>query len=807
MYYKLEVSVDKTFIGLENTYTYLSNEYVYKGVQVIVPFGVNNKLIKALVLNSSKINEQEFFDLCNKKTKYINQIIDEKPLSEEMFALLHFIKNRTLSNYYEVFKLISPSFIYGHIKSFFEILDYQDIKLNEDEQNFLSLIKKHKGLISEKQIIQNSSIIQKLIDNNIIKEKKAYKKSFNDLKYYTYSNNENIEELIKKTKLTKRQKQLIELLDEKKDLDVKQIYYYSQITKSVIDNLVKKNLVIKKEVFFNKNEKSLPKNKTRFVNLNEEQQNVFNFLVNEFLKNTFSQNLLYGITGSGKTVVYIKFIEEVLKKNKNVILLVPEISLTPQVVDTFKSYFGNIVTEIHSNLSKTEKLRRYELIKKGDVKIIIGTRSALFAPVSNIGAIIIDEEQDSSYYSDKTPRYSAKDVAWFRCKFNNCVLLLGSATPNISTFYQCTQNKINLLILNKRYSKNKLPNTIIVDMKDEIKKGNTYSLSSILVEQIKKEIDKNNQVIILVNKRGYHKVLICSKCLEVCKCKKCNIAFTYHKANDKLMCHHCGDIYNSDKKCDFCDNDKFLNFGFGTQKIEDEIYKLIPEAKILRMDFDTTTGKYSYQNYFEKFRNKEYNILIGTQMIAKGLDFEDVTLVGVLNVESILYQSGYKGHEKLFTLISQVIGRAGRSKKSGKAIIQTTEAENEIIKLASLQDYDSFYKDEIMIRKAMLYPPFCHICLITFKGLKEDLVFSEITRFVDILKQNYNNEKSLPIKLLGPCPYNIFKVNNVYRYKIALKCINNHEFREFLCKNLKIFLKGIKNGVTVTVDFNNDVEV
>ncbi|MGL5972525.1 MAG: replication restart helicase PriA, partial [Oscillospiraceae bacterium] len=624
--YLLKVAVENATFTFDEEYSYLSEYYVEKFSRVLVPFGRANMDRKGVVLDCKEVEDNKDYQ----NIKSIKNVISNEPLSNELIELIFYVKEKYLSTYYDALKLIVPKGVDGDAVLKLNVIDFSNKDFRDEDKFILEVIIKEKGFLKKQFLKDNKKLIDKLLKLNVIEKEYIIKNKIKANGVYTYGLKE---DMCIDINLTKKQQQVIDIIKEKGFLSYKEIYYYTKVGKTVLNNLCKKDILQIKEEQFDTCVDL--KGKNSFYLLNQQQTNGFNKLKEESLKQKFSKNLLFGVTGSGKTVVYIKFIEFILQQKKSVILTVPELALTPQIINIFKNNFGETVAFIHSNLSVGERVKQYNKIKTMKQCIVIGTRSALFAPINNLGAIIIDEEQDNSYYSDQNPRYSAKDIAQFRCKYNEAVLVFGSATPSVNTFYQSEKSLVNLITLDNRYKDSKMPETTIIDMKDEIKNGNTSSISRFLIEEIKKEVNKNNQVILLVNRRGYDTSLVCADCFTTLKCKKCSVNLIYHKANKKLMCHHCG--YISDKEsCSECDGKEFLNNGFGTQKIEDEISNYVNNAKIIRMDLDTTGSKFSHDKYFKDFKDKKYNVLIGTQMISKGLDFADVTLVGILNVESVL---------------------------------------------------------------------------------------------------------------------------------------------------------------------------
>lgn len=606
-------------------------------------------------------------------------------------------------------------------------------------------------------------------------------------------------------KLTPKQQSVVNLLADVGAAEVNEICEFCSVGKSVLDNLVKYGICeyYKKEVFRNPygNADSLVDRKD--IVLSAEQEKAFS-TYSDMLKNGGGTGLLYGVTGSGKTQVYLKLIDEAVDLGKDVIVMVPEISLTPQALSIFHKRYGKKVAVFHSGLSLGERNDEYKRADCGEAKIVIGTRSAVFAPLHNLGLIVIDEEQEHTYKSERTPKYNAADAANFRCKYNKALLLLTSATPSVESYSAAVNRKYKLCELNERYGKSTLPQVITVDMKAEIKGGNKTPVSNTLKNLLEETLEKKKQAILLINRRGYNTFIACNDCGHVITCPNCSISLTYHSYNNSLMCHYCGYSKPLDNVCTECGSKNIRYSGYGTQRIEDEIERLFPQARIIRMDADTTSAKFSHQRIFDAFSNGDYDILIGTQMVAKGLDFPNVELVGVVNADNSLYDENYTANERSFDLITQVVGRSGRRNASGKAVIQTINPNNEIIEFASRQDYKAFYDSEINLRKLLTYPPFCDIYSVSFTSEDENKSalcakeFFDI--FVELNKTEYKNEKFI---VLGPSPAKISKISNNYRHRLAIKCKNSKSVRRMLNDILQKIAKMKEyKEVTVGIDLN-----
>ena len=582
------------------------------------------------------------------------------------------------------------------------------------------------------------------------------------------------------------QKEIIELL-KKGDIIKSEL---TKISLSSINTLLKNNVIEEiKEETYRINDSSIYNDKK--VILNEEQQNVVNTVLSDL--NEFKPYLLHGVTGSGKTEVYMNIIEEVLKKGKEVIVLVPEISLTPQLVNIFKARFKSNIAILHSALSDGEKYDEWRKIERKEVSIVIGARSAIFAPFTNIGLIVLDEEHSDTYKQDNNPRYDAIDIAIKRAKTYNCPIILGSATPSIESYTRAKTGIYNLLELKNRVNKS-MPIVSVVDMKEEIKKGYRI-LSKELIEEINKRLDIDEQVILLLNRRGYSTTITCKECGETVKCPHCDIPLTYHKNGNKLNCHYCNYTTYKPRNCFNCNSEAINDLGMGTEKLEEEVNKIFEKAKIIRMDIDTTRRKGSHERIISDFRNKKYNILIGTQMISKGLDFDDVTLVGVVNGDASLNIPDFRSGERTYSLLNQVAGRSGRTKKEGKVIIQCFNIDHYSIRYASIHDYFSFYKEDMLIRKKLNYPPYFNLCLIKLVSTDYTLLSNEANKI-----KNYLDKNTKDVTILGPSLSNIPKIYNKYYMQIILKYKNIKD----IYNELKFIVDKYKvnNKLIVDIDFN-----
>ena len=747
------VAVSNATFHFDKLYTYAvmpdQQEAVRLGSMVLVPFGRGSKARMGVVLACDEEPEQA-------KLKYLFDVAPASAcLTPELLRLVHFLKERTFCTYYEAVKAVIP---YG--------AQYKPALAADGVTPVL-----------QKQLTRHTENSYKLVGS-----------------------------LQQKPKPTAKQLAAVALLSggERTQNEMEA----HGITKAVLDNLCAKGVVECSKV--NKSidlYSSIPL-KNEPITLTAEQQAAYDALLPGLEDTAPHSALLYGVTGSGKTLVFLKLIERCLALGRRALVLVPEISLTPQMILRLKSRFGRRVAVQHSALNHTERLLQWQMIQDGGADIVVGTRSAVFAPLENIGLVIIDEEQEHTYRSESAPRYSAHEVARQRAAENGALLLLASATPSTESYFAAQHGRTQLVRLTQRYGGNPLPHVEIVDMRAELASGNPREISLALEDAIRRNLDVGKQTILLLNRRGYQTIAQCEDCREVLKCQKCSVPMVYHKSAHKLLCHYCGSQMDPPpQKCPTCGG-KLQYRGFGTQKAEEELAKLFPEARILRMDQDSTAAKDAHEKLLAKFARHEYDIMVGTQMVAKGLDFEDVTLVGVLGIDSLLFAQGFRAYETVFSLITQVVGRSGRAKDPGFAIIQTTDPNNPVLNLAAAQDYDAFFEQEIAYRKLGLYPPFCGLCVVGFAGPKEIEVARAAARFAALLGQQAAKQPDLPLRVLGPTPGNIEKINEAYRYKLTVKCRNDRRFRDLMRETLGLYeQEKLPGKATVVVDLHSDGDI
>ena len=779
---------------------------IQPGMRVMVPFG-RSKMVKrqGVVFGFAPYEE-------GIRYKNIISVLDDKPFfTAENLEIAEFLKERTFCTYFEGIKVQFPAG-YGFktdIK-YLAVATNQAVNLTESERQVYEYMLTLDDF-SEKNEIYNSlgfdkesEIIDKLISKKLVIKSYAATKNMEDASVKTASARLKKEDA-ENVKLTSKQESVMNLLWDMGQLSIKDICYYTGVTSAVINTLSKKGYVEIKDVSVYRTPQTqlTATGARKEIILTENQQRAFNNLFEKY-KNGGGVSLLYGITGSGKTSVFLSLIDRVIAEDKQVIVMVPEISLTPQMMAIFKGRYGSEIAIFHSALSAGERRDEYKRVKDGKVKIVVGTRSAVFAPFENLGLIVIDEEQEHTYKSESSPKYHTKDVARFRANKHGALLLLSSATPSMESYAAAKRGKYSLEVLNERYGEAVLPDVSVIDMKAERQSGNKYNLSSELLERLERNLLDKKQSILLINRRGYNTFVACDSCGSVVNCPSCSISLTYHSANNRLMCHYCGYSVPFTKVCPDCGKEDVRYAGYGTQRIEKELEELLPDAKVLRMDTDSTSTRYSFEKNIIDFGEGKYDIMLGTQMVAKGLNFENVTLVGVINADQQLNNDDFKSQERTFDLLTQVVGRSGRGKNKGTAVIQTLTPENHVIRQAQQQDYDSFYDNEIIIRKAMVYPPYCDICSVCFVSEDEIKALNSSRDFLSELKSATSSEyKDVKIIVLGPMPPRLSKLNNKFRYRIIIKCKNNKRFRTMLRELLISFGKNKKySNVNVIADVN-----
>ena len=603
-------------------------------------------------------------------------------------------------------------------------------------------------------------------------------------------------------KLTEKQQAVAELLAQVGQASLKEVCYFTGVSRSVVDKTVEAGAAryFEVEVYRDPYKNSRPAQKQDEVVLSQHQQQAYQTLQTMLEQNPGGTALLYGVTGSGKTQVFLRLIGDVLAKGRTVIVLVPEISLTPQTISQFQSRFGNKVAVLHSGLSMTQRLDEWKRAKRGEARIVVGTRSAVFAPLPDLGLIVIDEEQEHTYHSERSPRYDAREVARLRSRWNGAGLVLCSATPSVESFYRAQKGEWLLVPLRKRFGTAKLPDVNIVDMKQDPGSGDGFSQT--LLDELYRNLQAGEQSVLLLNRRGHSTQVKCMQCGAEARCPNCDVTLTYHTANHRLVCHYCGYSTAKPTACPDCGSAYMHYAGLGTQRAEERLKELFPSARILRMDTDTTMTRFAHEKLLGAFGAGEYDIMLGTQMVAKGLDFPNVTLVGVLSADQALFSDSFRSYEHAFSLITQVVGRCGRAQLPGRAFIQTWTPENPVIELAATQQYEAFYHDEIVQRRLHLYPPYCRVFLLGFSGESEAATARAAARFAqELARRSREEHPDLPLRLLGPSEAGISRVAGKYRWKLLLKCRSDRETRQLLSDLLADFGRNKENkGVSMFID-------
>lgn len=798
----VKVAVAGLLYSFDRVFDYLlpsESSAAQPGCRVKVGFGRGNAEKTAMILEIVSESEE-------KELKPIRALIDREPvLTLEQLELAARVAERTFCPIYDAIKPMLPSGL-----GFFDKITYQK-KTDRDPQSFgepqrsVLLYLGEKALSAQKlkkEAGVGSEAIEIMVREGLIESSVKTARKIGDKTVKLLSLGPE-----RPKRLSPKQSAVLKYLEENGESAAKQVRYFTGASTATINTLITKNAVAANDqLCYRASYESTDRVDPDSFILNQDQQAAYDALSalapdsNAPAKDG-AYALLFGVTGSGKTMVILKLVQKTLAEGKSALLMVPEILLTPQFTKLFTGCFGKRVAVLHSGLSEGVRLDEYRRIKNGEADLVIGTRSAIFAPLENIGFISMDEEQESAYKSESSPRYDAGEIAAMRAKTHGALFLRASATPSIRTWHAAKTGKIALVKLGARFAGAQLPAVRIVDMRDEPPVTPGGVLGETLLNALKNTRDSGRQSVLLLNRRGHDTIVICHDCGEVIKCPHCSVALNYHIANSRLMCHCCG-YSTADMSCKKCGGKRVRFLGSGIQKVESELTQLFPEATVLRMDTDTTVTRDAHDKLFTDFKNGEYDILIGTQMVAKGIDFENVTLVGVLNAEQGLFSGDYKGAERTFSLLTQVVGRCGRGRYSGEAIIQTYMPENRIFEYACNQDYEAFYNDEIELRRELLHPPFCDVCLIGISGENEKETAKAADEFLERIKE-ITAGTEFPVRAYGPAPARTARAANRYRFRLTLKCRNTRGFRELIGQALKDFSNAHKRDkITAFADMN-----
>ncbi|MFC7685472.1 primosomal protein N' [Ureibacillus sp. GCM10028918] len=795
-----EVIVDVAAYPVDRPFDYLvpaeMTQIIEHGCRVKVPFGPRNVLGFVVAIKNET-------DVPLEKIKPVSQLLDIEPvLTAEMLDLAKWLKNDTICYEIDALQVMLPSALRAkyekivHLQMDVEHLPDSLQKIFGTSQHVSVKVFEKNNLLPElKQALKNKQVSIE----NIVKQKGKIKE------VRKVQINEDVQKLMEIhhniSNRAKKKKQLVEWMQHHSGeiMDPEVIYKETNSSSQVLNAVVELGAAsfVQKEVFRDPFAKEVKK--TNFLSLTDEQSVALNQImaaIDEKQPDTF---LLHGITGSGKTEVYLQTIAKVLDDGKEAIVLVPEISLTPQMTERFRSRFGELVAVMHSGLSVGEKYDEWRKIHQGKVKVVVGARSAIFAPFENVGIIILDEEHESTYKQEDSPRYHARDVAIWRARYHQCPVILGSATPSLESFARAKKNVYTLLTLQQRALKQSLPKVEIVDMREELKKGNRSMFSQSLVESIQLRLDRKEQIVLFLNRRGYSSFVLCRDCGTVLQCENCDISLTYHRKNEKCRCHYCGYEIHVPKTCPQCQSEHIRFFGTGTQKVEEELAKLFPGARVLRMDVDTTRTKGSHEQLLQAFGEGKADILLGTQMIAKGLDYPNITLVGVLSADTSLHLPDFRAAEKTFQLLTQVSGRAGRHEKPGEVVVQTYTPEHYAIELSQAQDYEPFYEREMHMRHLAGYPPYYYLALVQVSH--EDVLMA--ADYAGKAAEWLSSQLSFKVSIIGPTAAGISRLQNRYRYQCLIKYKVEPDLIPTLLQLIKIYRTDwIKKGINLTIDLD-----
>lgn len=783
---------------------------VRRGSFVTVPFGRNNRkqlgIVEKLTASSSYPTPKSICEVCS----------DREPLSEEMMSLCEYMRSSILCTMGDAVRSVVPAAALGKLTEYYSLKG--DTELSASAGFTASELFIYKYIASRTTVSMDTlkgkfsagaaqEAVAKLMSRGLLE------RSFESAKisggvYDTLYAAADSEVLAGIHLTSQKQKLVLELLSARGELGLEDIMSECGVTEAPVKSLVQKGAVIvRRERRYRDTPSDVPTEQKNYI-LNDEQARAAERIKEHLQSGQPHAVLLHGVTGSGKTSVIIASIDEALRLGRGVIALIPEIALTPQTLGIFQSRYGSRVALVHSGLSAGERYDAYTRILSGQADVVVGTRSAVFSPVKDLGLIIIDEEHETTYKSETSPKYHARDIARWRCAHSGAVMLLSSATPSVESYTKAMEGKYELLKLTKRYGEATLPSVSVYDMRQEPSKGNISPLGRELKERLAGILERGEQAVLFLNRRGYNTAVTCRDCGKAVLCPHCSVSMSYHAdhgdhENGFLFCHWCGTRMRMPRACPSCSSEHLTRMGFGTQRIEKELSEMFPSARILRMDADSTSAKNSTREILEKFRNHDADILLGTQMVTKGHDFPDVTLVGVLLADMSLYLDDYHANERTFAMLTQVIGRAGRSEKGGVAVIQTANPDNNVIKQACAQDYEAFYSSEIKLRRLLTFPPYCDMVVLTVSSPDERRSLLASQRLATQMRMMVASRyRDVPVEVFGPFEAPVYKVEEKYRIRMIVKCRLNNRCREMLSEIMKDFGRDGKERAVLTVDFN-----
>ena len=808
-----KIAVSAATYAIDKPYSYYAPVELglQPGMRVLVPFGRSNRRSEGVVLSLEEGSAEGL--------KSVEACLDTEPLLDPtMLRLGAFMQERYFCTYYDAVRTMLPAGLWYRTKNSYLRTEepYEEASIRKKEALILlRLLENLGGQADEDRLraaVDSEEVFEKtvayLLRKKLIKSEMDYHRKTGDktekIATLASSAEEAMDYAAKRPKSAAMQRAVLELLCGIGSVSVKELCYFTGASTATVKRLEKLGYLTLSDREVLRCREIKPVRLDGPLELNREQQDAYEGLAAQLEAEKPGIALLYGVTGSGKTSVYLKLIQKCLDNRKTALLLVPEIALTPQLLGLLAAYFGEQVAVLHSSLSAGERYDQWKRVKSGKASVVVGTRSAVFAPTPNLGLVILDEEQEHSYKSENSPRYAAKEVAIWRGAREGALVVLGSATPSVESMYHAKQGDYTLYRLRSRFNGKALPSVEIVDMRQEVKMGNDLSFSYPLLEAIRQTHAAGKQTVLFLNRRGNSRALICVDCRKTPECPRCSARLTYHSANERIMCHYCGYSDPAPRRCPSCSG-QLKRIGVGTQKAQEELKSIAPELEIDRMDADTVSAVNTHEKILDHFKNEHIPVLIGTQMVAKGLNLPDVTLVGVLDADLSLYSDGFRAAETTFNMLTQVVGRAGRGDAPGRAMIQTMNPQHQVIRMAAQQDYDSFYELEISLRRMMSCPPFGDLTSITFSGQDEAAVLRGAVIFRDSLLAclRQNDYQSEHCTALGPAPCTVPKINYNYRYRLTLRCRMTKKLRLLIAHLLRQFAKDRRNqGVSAFADVN-----